>query len=76
MAKPEQPTHDVFAVVHRTVTNKETGQKERQETLTELGPAWPTRNGHLRCVMNTEPLEWRIPNNTERVLIIVERGNK
>lgn len=69
-----QPTHDALAVLRYRKTNKETGETEWAERLVELGPCWPTRNGHMRLKMFTTPLEWLNPNCHERTIMIVRRS--
>lgn len=66
------PTHDAFAVVHYRVTDGE-GKSEVKERLQELGPCWPTENGHMKLRMYVTPLEWLSPNCHERVIVIVRR---
>lgn len=66
------PTHDAFAVVHYRVQTED-GKAEVKERLAELGPCWPTQNGHMKLRMYTTPLEWNSPNCHERVIVIVRR---
>lgn len=70
-----KPTHDCFAVVRRRV-RKEGAADEIEEVLADLGPGWPTENGHIRVRMYTVPLEWLDTRVTERTLLVVKRGDR